>query len=170
MDATWRDLEGNDPRWDVGAPDQPAPPLSSVPIITAIEGPWGLPWLDGLEDPSATTGLLKPSPDPQIDRPDVGWVMPPGAYRGEYRTLGPVQQFGLEPSGGLSGDQAIGRTMRFPVNVPERYDANGVNVGDYRDLLAGSLAINNAPTFTDENIITDLVQWDGKQPFAGWGT
>jgi hypothetical protein len=96
--------------------------------------------------------------------------MGPGDYRGEYRTQGPVQAWGLEPSGGLLGNQAIGRVMRFPVNVPERYDANGVNVGDYRDLLAGAIAANNAPTFTDANVIEDLVTWTGDQPFAGWGT
>jgi hypothetical protein len=166
----WRDLEGTDPRTPLGAPDQPSPPIPSTPIVTAIDGPWGLPWIDGLEEPGAPSGLLRPSPEPQIDTPDVGWTMPPGAYRGEYRTQGPVQQWGLEPSGGLGGDQAVGRTMRFPVNIPERYDVNGVNVGDYRDLLAGQLAMNNAPTFTDANVIDDLVLWDGNQPFAGWGT
>lgn len=167
----WRDLEGNDPRWPMGAPNQPSPPLPrNAPIITAIDGPWGLPWLEGLEDPDASSGLLRPSKNPQIDEPDVGWTMPPGAYRGEYQTLGPVQPWGLEPSGGLTGDQAVGRTMRFPVNIPDRYDANGVNVGDYRDLLAGALDANNAPTFTDTNVVDDLVYWDGSRPFTGWGS
>lgn len=170
MDWTYRDLEGNDPRWPVGAPDLPNAPIPrDAPIITALEGPWGLPWVEGLENPSAPS-MPKPSADPQMDQPDIGWAMGPGAYRGEYRTLGPVQQFGLEPSGGLSGDQAVGRTMRFPVNIPDRYDVNGVNVGDYRDLLAGTIDMNNLPSFTDMNVVEDLVYWDGNQPFAGWGS
>ncbi len=167
---TWRDLEGEDPRYPLGAPDQTGPPIPATPVVTAIEGPWGLPWVDGLEEPTVPTGLLRPSAEPQMDTPDVGWAMLPGPYRGEYRTLGPVRAWGLEPSGGLGGDQAVGRTMRFPVNIPERYDANGVHVGDYRDLLAGQLAVNAAPSFTDANVIDDLVLWDGRQDFAGWGT
>lgn len=168
---TFRDLIGEDPHWPMGAPDQPNAPLPrDEPVYTRIEGPWGLPWVEGLEDPNAPSGLLKPTADPQIDVPDVGWAMPPGDYAGEYRTSGPVQQFGLEPSGGLSGDQAIGRTMRFPVNIPDRYDVNGVHVGDYRDLLIGSLAVNNLPSFSDTMVIEDLVLWPGDTGFGGWGT
>lgn len=168
---TFRDLIGEDPRWPMGAPDQPNAPLPrNEPVTTRIEGPWGIPYIEGLEDPNASTGLLNPSPNPAYEVPDVGWSMPPGDYAGEYRTLGPVQQFGHEVSGGLTGDQAIGRTMRFPVNVPDRYDANGVNVGDYRDLLAGALAANNLPTFSDTAVIEDLVLWPGDAGFGGWGT
>ena len=164
----WRDLPATNPGWESG--DTPNPPIPrSEPIETRLEGPWGLPWMDGLETPSIPTGLLKPSPDPQMDRPDVGGVIGPGAYQGAFRTRGPVQAWSHEPSGGLTGDQAIGRTMRFPVNVPDRYDAAGVWVGDYRDLLAGQLIANNQPTFTEANSIEDLISWVPPR-FAGYGT
>lgn len=170
-DYTWRDLEGVDPE-PSNSGDYPDLPLTAAPITSHVigdNGPWGLPWKDGLENPDAETGVT-PSPDPQIDTPDVGWRMGPGAYRGEYRSNGPVQQFGLEASGGWDGDQAIGRMMRFPANIPERYDANGVNVGDYRDILASTMMADNVPTFTDTEVITDLVQWTGPAAFAGWGS
>lgn len=165
--STWRDLEGVTPAWlDAELPDPPLP--RSEPITTRIEGPWGVPWIDGLEDPNASSGLSHPSPNPGLDTPDIGWVMPPGDYRGEYRTRGPVQQFGHEVSGGLWGDQALGRTMRFPANIPDRYDANGVWVGDYRDSLASQLEANSQPAFSDVNTIDDLVTWTGPPKFAGW--
>lgn len=169
---TWRDLEGvvpNGPSDYTAYPDMPIP--HNAPVTTPAVGdwgPWGLPYLDGLEDPNATTGLLKPTADVQMDRPDVGWQMGPGDYRGEYRTRGPVQPWGLEPTGGFSGNQAIGRIMRFPANIPERYDVNGVNVGDYRDLLAQTLASNSVPEFTDTEVVENLVQWSGPSSFAGW--
>jgi hypothetical protein len=62
----------------------------------------------------------------------------------------------------------MGRIMRFPANIPERYDANGVNVGDYRDLLAQTLAANSLPNFTDTEVLTNLVQWNGPAVFNGW--
>jgi hypothetical protein len=104
-----------------------------------------------------------------MDTPDVGWQALPADYRGEYRTRGPVVAFGHEVSGGLQGDQAVGRTMRFPINIPDRYDANGVHVGDYRDLLAVSLEMNKVDTFSDTDRIDDLVSWTGPDPqFHGW--
>jgi hypothetical protein len=163
---TWRDLEGNQPEYNSG--DKPNPPLTSEPITTRIEGPWGLPWLDGLEDPAAPTGLTVTSPNPQIDQPDIGGVIGPGDFEGAFRTRGPVQAWGLEPSGGLWGDQAIGRTMRFPVNIPDRYDANGVWVGDYRDSLAGQLAANAQPAFTETDSVEDLITWVPPS-FTGYG-
>jgi hypothetical protein len=169
-DSTWRDIEGVavEPGDSGNYPDPPLP--RNAPITTDFEGPWGIPYLDGLESPFAATDQFTPSPEPQIDKPDVGWAMGPGDYRGEYRTLGPVQAWGHEVSGGWFGDQAVGRIMRFPANIPERYDANGVNVGDYRDLLAGSIAANKVPMFTDTNIIDDLVTWTGDDTFSGWGS
>lgn len=171
-DFTWRDLEGENPDWG-NSPNEPDPPIPhDLPIYTpgvGDNGPWGMPWIDGLENPDAVISGIQSSPDPQIDRPDVGAVMGPGDYRGEYRTLGPVRAWGLEPSGGWSGDQAIGRMMRFPANIPERYDANGVYVGDYRDILASTMAAQNRPAFTDTNVVEDLVQWMGPvSTFNGW--
>jgi len=164
--STWRDIEAVDPSWD--QPNEPNPPIPAEPITTRLEGPWGVPWIDGLEDPTATTGLARPSQEPSMPVVDTGWEMPPGDYRGEYRTRGPIQAFGHEVSGGLWGDQAIGRTMRFPINIPDRYDANGVWVGDYRDSLAAQLAANDSPAFSDYNSIDDLVTWTGPPAFAGW--
>lgn len=167
-DFVWRDLPATDPGWE--SPDTPNPPIPRTqPIETRIEGPWGLPWMEGLEQPNAPTGLSRPSKDPQIDQPDVGGVIGPGPYRGEYRTRGPVEAWGHEPSGGVWGDQAIGRTMRFPVNIPDRYDANGVWVGDYRDSLAQTVAVNNMPSFTEANAIEDLITWVPPS-FSGYGT
>lgn len=173
---TWRYLEGVDPE-PANSGSLPDLPLTSEPVYTPAvgnNGPWGMPWMDGLEDPNATITGLGLSPNPQVDTvsgQDVGGVIGPGDYRGEYRTRGPVQAWGLEASGGWNGDQAIGRMMRFPANIPERYDANGVNVGDYRDILASTIQMNNYPTFTDNNVIDDLVQWTGPDnTFAGWGT
>lgn len=163
----WRDLEGNDPAYFADV--RPNPPLPREgPITSRIEGPWGVPWIDGLEDPDAFTGLGHTTPDPQIDRPDIGGVIGPGDYRGEYRTRGPVQAWSHEASGGLWGNQAVGRTMRFPANIPDRYDVNGVWVGDYRDSLAAQLSANRVGAFTDVNSIEDLLSWQGPESFPGW--
>jgi hypothetical protein len=171
---TWRELEGENPE-PGNSGDYPEPPIPhDSPVVTPMigdNGPWGFPWLDGLEDPTAQPVNLLLSPDPQIDTwtgQDVGGVIGPGPYRGEYRTQGPVRAWGLEASGGWAGDQAIGRIMRFPANIPERYDANGVYVGDYRDILATTQLLNNYPTFTETESIDDLVQWQGPEVFAGW--
>ena len=165
--STWRDIEGVDPAWN--QPNEPNPPLPrSEPIVTRFEGPWGVPWIEGLEDPKSPSGLTAPTVNPGLDTPDVGWDMPPGDYRGEYRTRGPVQAWGHETSGGLWGNQAVGRTMRFPANIPDRYDANGVWVGDYRDSLAAQLIANQTPAFSDVNTIEDLVSWTGPEYFPGW--
>jgi hypothetical protein len=77
-------------------------------------------------------------------------------------------QWGHEVSGGWDGDQEIGRIMRFPANIPERYDANGVWVGDYRDLLAVSLERDQVPAFTDTTSVAQLLQWEPAATFGGW--
>lgn len=169
--SVWRDLEGVGPGSVTWNPDGPNPTIPRDATINArLEGPWGLPWIEGLEDPNASSGMVSPSPNPQIDQPDVGWKMGPGDYEGAFRTRGPIQAWGHEVSGGLWGDQALGRTMRFPANIPDRYDANGVWVGDYHDLLAATLQANEVPMFADEiGGIEALVQWTGNtSTFTGW--
>lgn len=132
----------------IGIPDRP--------IYTRIEGPWGLPWFDAKEDVAAPTGLFK-SPNPTYPNEDVGALPIVGPYDGAYRTHGPVRAWGHEPSGGLHGDQSIGRIMRFPANIPERYDANGVHNPDYLDLLAQAIANGNEPIVTDAQYTTELI-------------
>ena len=160
--GTWRDLDtGQNPFWaepeemlnDRGFPD--------VPITTRVEGPWGIPWWDGLEDPTSPTGLPGESPNPTHPDESVGGRMGPGAYTAAFRTLGPVRAWGHEPSGGPTGDQAIGRIMRFPANIPERWDPNGVQSIDYRDSLAAAIFANNAPVVTDADVTDHLVYWGG---------
>lgn len=162
--GTWRDLEtGVDPGWlnpeEVdGAFDNPGTPPE--PIHTRIEGPWRIPWYDGLEDPFYPTNLpLLSSPNPTYPVEDIGAEPIVGAYDGAYRTLGPVGAWGHEPSGGLGGDQAIGRIMRFPANIPSRYDQNGVFQGDYRDELIATLDYGNPPIVSDAEVTTSLTQW-----------
>jgi hypothetical protein len=167
-DFFWRDIEGVDPE-RANSGDYPDPSLPTNPIYTPAVGigPWGVPWQDGQENPDAGEKIA-PSPDPQMDVPDLGWTPLPGAYDGAYRTRGPIMPWGLEPTGGLFGDQAVGRIMRFPANIPDRYDANGVNVGDYRDLLAVTLERNDTPAFTDAPSVADIVSWQPEQDFGGW--
>lgn len=140
--------EANGATDGIGIPDRP--------IYTRAEGPWGLPWWDAKEAPDAPTDLFK-SPNPTYPNEDVGALPIVGAYDGAYRTLGPVLAWGHEPSGGLRGDQAIGRIMRFPANIPERYDANGVWNTDYLDELAQAIANGNEPIVTDAQVTTDLL-------------
>jgi hypothetical protein len=137
-----------------GATDESGTP--DRPIATRLEGPWGLPWWDAKEDPYAPTGLYQ-SPNPTYPNPDLGALPIVGAYDGTYRTLGPVQRFGHEMSGGIGGDQAIGRIMRFPANIPERYDANGVWNTDYLDELAQAIAHGNQPIVSDAEVTTQLI-------------
>lgn len=172
--GTWRDIEGVEPEWATpewadGANDQPGTP--PVPIATRIDGPFGVPYFDGLEDPFVSWEgplLSSPNPLPWTPNEDVGAVPIVGAYDGAYRTMGPVQAWGLEPSGGmvddngviLMGDQAIGRIMRFPANIPERYDANGVYSGaDYRDELVALIANGDLPIVSDAEVTTNLTLW-----------
>jgi hypothetical protein len=160
--GVWRDVETgvnpfwSDPEWADGATDQPGTPAE--PIYTRFEGPWGVPWFDGLEDPGAVSGLFA-SPDPTYPDEAVGAEPRVGAYQGAFRTHGPVRQWSHEPSGGLTGDQAIGRIMRFPANIPDRYDPNGVWNLDYRDELAASIAANESPYITEAQITSNLIQW-----------
>ena len=105
--GTWRDLHVgvnpaySDPEWADAATDQPGDP--EAPIDTRIDGPWGLPWFEGFETPDIATGLFT-SMDPGLPFEDVGALPIVGAYEGAYRTQGPVQAWGHEPSGGPGGD------------------------------------------------------------------
>jgi hypothetical protein len=160
--GTWRDLAtGVDPNWSDpenadGALDSAGDP--GEPINTRLDGPNGLPWWDGLEDPFIVTGLTTTA-DPQYPDEAVGAQPIVGAYEGAYRTRGPVYAWGFEPSGGLNGDQALGRIMRFPANLPDRYDPNGVWNIDYRDELAATLDANDAPDISNATLSTDLLLW-----------
>lgn len=165
-DGAWRDVDtGVNPEWDDpeesnAATDGPRIPLE--PIYTRFDGPWGMPWWDAVEDPYGRVDL-RPSPDPLpwSPREDVGGLPMVGAYEGAYRTRGPVQAWGHEPSGGLSGDQALGLLMRFPANVPERYDEYGVWNTDIRDDLAGAMAVSDLPYESDAAVTYDLLAWQG---------
>lgn len=156
--GTWRDIDtGVNPFW--GEPEEMFNDrgVLNEPITTRMEGPWGVPYWDGLEDPTAPTGLPAESPNPTYPDESVGGRQGPGAYQAAFRTLGPVRAWGHEPSGGIWGDQSIGRIMRFPANIPERYDVDGVRVGDFRDELAGAIAANNAPVVSDADVYNELV-------------
>lgn len=162
--GVWRDLAtGVDPMW--GNPQDADGALDAAgtppePIHTRLDGPWGLPWWDGLEDPTSPTGLpFRESPNPSYPDESIGAKPLPGAYEPAVRTVGPVRAFGHEPSGGLSGDQAVGRIMRFPANIPDRYDPNGVWNLDYRDELAASIAANESPLITEAEATTSLLLW-----------
>jgi hypothetical protein len=164
FDGTWRDLyTGVNPEFANreeanAANDGPGTPPE--PIATRLEGPWGLPYWDGLEDPDAKVDVRQ-SPDPLPWSPyeDIGNAPRLGAYEGAYRTRGPIQAWGHEPSGGLWGDQAIGRIMRFPANIPERFDPYGVFTTDPRDDLAAAIAVDELPYRNETIIITDLLEW-----------
>lgn len=155
MSGTWRDLAtGVNPAWAYpdevdGALDQAGTPPE--PINTRLEGPYGLPWWDGLEDPYSPTGLGE-SPNPTYPQEDVGWKPIVGAYDAAYRTVGPVRSFGYE-------DQAMNRIMRFPANIPDRYDPNGVWNVDYRDELAAVISANQQPLVTEAEYTTSLLLW-----------
>lgn len=132
------------------------PGMPSEPIYTRFDGPWGAPWWDGKEDPFAVSGLFS-SANPTYPDQDYGAMPLPGAYEAAFRTHGPVLAWGHEPSGGLGGDQAVGRIMRFPSNVPERYDAEGVWNIDYMDELAQAIAHGNEPIITEAEYTTSLL-------------
>lgn len=168
LDCVYRDLDtGVDPQWATpenvdGALDDAGDP--GVPITTRLEGPWGLPWIEGLETPNAPTGLLSsPNPLPWSPNEDVGKEALPGAYQGAFRTSGPIRAWGHEPSGGLGGDQAIGRIMRFPANIPDRYDRYGVWNTDYKDELQAAIEMNDQPYVDDAAVTTSLLLWPNVQ-------
>jgi hypothetical protein len=164
--VTWRDLEsGVDPlllfldmTWADGATDQPGIPAQ--PVYTRIDGGSAgvLPWWEGVEEPNWPTGLGS-SPNPTYPNEDVGARPIAGAYEPAFRTDGPVRAWGHEPSGGYHGDQAYGRIMRFPANVPDRYDPNGVWNTDYKDEMAQAVKYNDVPYVTDAEITTNLLLW-----------
>jgi hypothetical protein len=169
----WRGLEtGSKPEWqwpenaDAAFDQVPIPP---TPIETDLDdfdgGPAGpLPWWDAKEDPYAPTGLYA-SMEPTYPVEDVGGLPPPGAYESAVRSRGPVYPAytSYEPSGGLGGDQALGRIMRFPANVPQRDDPwdEGVWLGDYHDDLAIAVANNAQGDIPDNDVTASLVGWTG---------
>ena len=163
-DGVWRDIEtGVNPEWmnpeeANGATDGPGIP--DEPIYTRLEGPWGMPYWDGLEDPYERV-QVQPSPNPQAWSPaeDIGSDPMLADYTGAYRTRGPIRAFGHEPSGGLYGDQAIGRIMRFPANIPDRFDPYGVFNTDIRDDLAGAMDVDDLPVDSTAIVTTNLLQW-----------
>lgn len=169
LSGTWRDLNtGVNPDYthplDADAAlDEAGDP--GRPIDTRIEGGAAgvLPWWDAHEDPDVATGLpdlnlsmtAEPAGRLAGARPIVG------AYEAAVRTVGPVRRFGHEPDGGLDGDQAMGRIMRFPANIPDRYDANGVQMPSYSDELAAAIANNGQGIVTDNQVTTELVTYPG---------
>lgn len=167
FDGTWRDLEtGVNPEWTTpedanGATDGPGTPWE--PIYTRLEGPWGLPWWDAVEDPYKRVDIPQSAtPLPWSPNEDIGGEGRVAAYESAYRTRGPITAFGHEPSGGLSGDQAIGRIMRFPANIPERFDEYGVWNTDPRDDLAAAMQYSELPYQTDASVTGDLLSWRGE--------
>lgn len=119
------------------------------------------PWFDGHEDPNE-----KPFDMPFIESPDphyvdwsVGGMIPPGAYDGSYYTRGPVSYglSGMDESGGLGGDQALGRRMKFDPYVPERYDVNGIETPSYADELAAAIAANGYGQVSDAEMTSSLL-------------
>jgi len=165
MKGTWRGLQtGVNPEYDnptaanATGSDQPGDP--GAPVETEIDfgGGMVLPWFDALEDPEAETGLYASmDPNPWVIVQDAGGHAIAGAYEGAVKTRGPVYQWGHEPSGGLLGDQAMARIMRFPANKPERYDPNGVRNLDYSDELAAAIANNGMGIVTESEYTTELI-------------
>jgi hypothetical protein len=163
-DGVWRDLatgvnpEFTTPEEANAANDGPGTPPG--PIETRLEGPYGMPWFEGLEDPYGCVEIPQSAtPLPWSPNEDVGGVARLSDYEGAYRTSGPVVAFGHEVSGGLAGDQAIGRIMRFPANIPDRFDPYGVFNTDLRDDLAGAMAVDELEQGSTAEITTSLLQW-----------
>lgn len=132
-------------------------------ITTAL---WtDIPWLEGLEDVHAQTGLFS-SPDPNI--PDVAVGASPiiGAYEGAVRTEGPASYWpGHEVSGGPFGDQAIGRRMLFKIPLvmatPDAGFEGAVTDAHWADELAASVAHNGQGQITDAEVTQHLLLWEG---------
>jgi hypothetical protein len=127
-------------------PLPPDPPSIDDSVFTT-----GLPYFDALETPNAATGLA-PSMDPGQANPDVGALPIVGAYDGAYATVGPAgRPFGYE-------DQAMGRFMRFPANVPDSYSIHGAHMGPgYLDDLAATLSHGDQPVITDQQVMANLL-------------
>lgn len=166
--GTWRGLitgtnpkyDGDDHLWADGATDEPGTPDEPIETNGWLQGGagLGLPWWDALEDPTAAHGIeTSPDPPPWVYHEDAGGEPIVGAYEGAYRSQGPVVAFGQEPSGGLSGDQALGRIMRFPANKPERFDSEGVVTGDWSSELASAIANNGMGVVTESEYTTELL-------------
>lgn len=154
----WREFQGAPqgiPIWDA------TPSLDQAGIPSVVEEVFlpaqGFPWGDAQEDPEAYTGLGF-TKDPEVFDPSGGNSQIVGAYEGAFQTQGPIVPFGYEVSGGMSGDQAIGRTMRFANNGPERYDPNGVQFPSWADELAASLYYNGQGLVSENESTTNLIQ------------
>lgn len=148
----WRGLE-------IGAAaDTPNVGPDSIPpqIEDTFLPTHGFPWPDVQEDPDHYAGVPI-TLDPMMDTPDLGNSEIVGAWDGTFGTNGPVVQWGYEVSGGLDGDQAMGRVMRFQNMGPERYSANGVQEPSYADELAARIASNGQGQVTDNEIMTNLL-------------
>lgn len=169
--GTWRFLatgtrpEYANPENADGATDQS--PILDHAIITDLENYQGgsammLPWFDADEEPFIASGVTS-SMEPTYPDEAVGARPIVGAYEGAFRSQGPVYQWGHEVSGGLWGDQAMGRIMRFPANIPDRSDPynEGVWAGDYRDELAAAIATNGMGLITDEEMTASMLAFRG---------
>lgn len=133
-----------------------APGMPALPIATDMTFAVGIPWYDGQEDPAAP-GLDWSSAEPHYPVDDEGALPIAGAYDGAYNTRGPVVNFGHEVSGGPYGDQALGKRQVFLPYVPERYDANGVQVGDYADVVAAAVAAGNIPQPDESEYLASIL-------------
>lgn len=169
--GSWRELQTgthSEARWPENADaalDQV--PIPTEPVVTDLLNYQGgsammLPWFDAVENPRAETGLYA-SPDPTYPHWDVGGKPVVGAYEAAVRTRGPVYMWGHEVSGGLHGDQELGRIMRFPANIPDRYDPYNdyVWAGDYRDDLAAAVWGSRHQPPTDEEALSSLLTFGG---------
>lgn len=128
----------------------------SAPIEVELPFVPGIPWSEGLEDPTNPTGLATTA-DPALPVPDVGARQIVGAYEGAVRTRGPVTQWSHEASGGLFGDQETGRTMRFAGFEVDRYDADGVIDRSWADELAADIANNGQGQVSEAVMMTSLL-------------
>jgi hypothetical protein len=158
--TVWREFQGAPQgvaAWDATPSlDQAGIPAASEELFLPAAG---FPWGDSLEDPEAVYDpQIRFSQDPTVFDPTAGNAQIVGAFDGAYETRGPVVPFGYEVSGGLAGDQAYGRTMRFANNGPERYDPNGVQFPDWADELAASLYYNGQGFVSENESTTNLIQ------------
>lgn len=146
---------------DESTPDLTDGYLPLLPEDMILPQAVAAPWFDGHEDPYAYPAGMPflESPEPQYVDQSAGASMPPGAYDGTYYTHGPVSYGlgGMDESGGLGGDQALGRRMKFDPYIPERYDANGITMPSYADELAAAIAANGQGQVTDAEMTTSLL-------------
>lgn len=172
--GAWRGLPTgtkDESRWpenaDAAFDQVPIPPGPIEGDFGALEGGGGsvLPWWDASENPYAPTGFYA-SMDPTYPYEDRGGLPIVGAYEPAVRTVGPARPWGYEVGGGLGGDQALGRIMRFPANVPMRDDPydEGVWLGDVHDELSIAVANNSQDQVTEEAYTASLLgHWTGGQ-------